>query len=91
MSKRNRHGRYHSDLREIGEGFEQAFEQAVHAKQDSKASEALRVELQEAKDRIAELEARCLKRWSTTSLVLRMIGTAVMFGGVGYLVRLFTS
>ena len=52
--------------------------------------EALK-ELELAKTRVTELEARCRKRWPTWSLVLWLIVTAATFGGVGYIARLLTE
>ena len=48
-------------------------------------------ELELAKTRIEDLEARCRRRWSTWSVVIGLIGTAAMFGAIGYIVRVLTE
>jgi len=48
-------------------------------------------ELELAKTRIADLEARCRRRWSTWSVVMWLIGTAATFGAIGYIVRVVTG
>ena len=103
MSKRHRHRHNHRpDLREVMEGFEQdwkverdavlaedMFRKVVQAERPGQEEASKELEL--AKMRIADLEARCRRRWSTWSVVMWLIGTAATFGAIGYIVRVLTE